>query len=33
MAILSLSAHLIKLEQDNRVTRHGAGDLWQLVDT
>ena len=33
MAILSLSAHLIKLEQDKRVTRYGADDTWQLIDT
>jgi glyoxylase-like metal-dependent hydrolase (beta-lactamase superfamily II) len=32
MAILSLSAHLIKLEQDNRVSRHAADDTWEVVE-
>ncbi|NQX90123.1 MAG: MBL fold metallo-hydrolase [Halioglobus sp.] len=32
MAVLSLRAHLIKLEHENRATRHGADDTWQLVD-
>jgi glyoxylase-like metal-dependent hydrolase (beta-lactamase superfamily II) len=33
MAILSLTAHLIKLEQEHRVTRHAAADTWQLIDS
>ncbi len=33
MAILSLSAHLIKLERDRRATRHGADDTWELLES
>ena len=32
MAMLSLSAHLIKLQQENRALHHGADDAWEMFE-
>jgi hypothetical protein len=32
MAKLSLSAHLIKLNQENRALHHAADDAWEMFE-
>ena len=32
MAKLSMTAHLIKLHQENRAVKHEADDTWQMLE-